>query len=81
MTKAEAAPWHDLILSRLPVARTLFPIAIDIHGDVAIAFYYYQLTARNEAGAETLERGRWMDVYRNTGGGWLLIADSGGATP
>jgi ketosteroid isomerase-like protein len=56
-------------------------MAIDIHGDVAIVFLGYQYIRKNQAGEETFERGRWMDVYRRTDGRWLLIADYGGPTP
>ena len=58
----------------------MFPLAIDIHGDVAIVFFSYRLLLQDKDGEETVEKGRWTDIYRKKGKRWLLIADAGGAT-
>jgi ketosteroid isomerase-like protein len=79
-TKAQGRAWRQhYVTTRTTRARTLIPLSIDIHGDVAIVFYGYQLIMETDAEGETFESGRWMDVYRNTDGRWLLIADYGGA--
>ena len=56
------------------------PMAIDIHGDVAIVFYSFVMDTENPDGSRSTSAGRWTDVFRREGGRWLLIADAGGAT-
>ena len=56
------------------------PMAIDIHGDVAIIFYSFVMDTENPDGSRSTSAGRWTDVFRKEGGRWLLIADAGGAT-
>ncbi len=76
LTKADTRKWNEHIASTSSVVLyTVKPAAIDIHGDVAIAFYNYQLLSADNDGKETLEIGRWADVYKKKDGRWLLIAD------
>ena len=56
----------------------LKPLDILVMGDVAVLHYYYSKRHTVE-GKETVEQGRWTDVWKKEGGKWLLIADSGGA--
>lgn len=80
-TKAEHRPWsvhwqstHKVILY------DMFPLAIDIHGDIAVVFFSYRALSKDKDGKETLKKGRWTDIYKKTGERWLLIADAGGTT-
>jgi ketosteroid isomerase-like protein len=56
------------------------PMAIDIHGDMAIVFYSFLMDTEHPDGSRSTSAGRWTDVFRKEGGRWLLIADAGGAT-
>lgn len=55
------------------------PLAIDIHGDVAIVFYSFNTESEYPDGSRTTASGKWTDIFRKQGGRWLLIADSGGS--
>lgn len=58
----------------------IHPLAIDLHGDVAIVFYSFVADTELPDGSRSTSTGRWTDVFRKEGGRWLLIADAGGAT-
>jgi ketosteroid isomerase-like protein len=78
-TKKERLPWwRRFIEKETVVALQLFPLAIDMHGDIAIVFYTYEQVLEKKDGTELNEKGKWMDVYRKRQGRWQLIADSGG---
>jgi thiosulfate/3-mercaptopyruvate sulfurtransferase len=62
------------------VFHQLVPRAIDVHGDVAIAYYHYAAVTQSEEGAFNTSRGQWTDVFRREGGEWKLLADAGGET-
>ena len=62
------------------IAYDMHPLAIDIHGDVAVVFFSFRALYEDQDGKKTVEYGRWTDIYRKSGGRWLLIADAGGAT-
>jgi ketosteroid isomerase-like protein len=55
------------------------PLAIDIHGDVAIVFYSFNTESEYPDGSRSTATGKWTDIFRKEGGRWLLIADSGGS--
>jgi ketosteroid isomerase-like protein len=57
----------------------LHPLAIDIHGDVAIVFYSFLTETEYPDGTRTTATGKWTDIFRKEGDRWLLIADSGGS--
>jgi ketosteroid isomerase-like protein len=64
------------------VMHTIKPVAIKIHGDVAIVQYYYFMVTK-EAGEEDdddqdLEQGRWTDILKKQGDRWVMIGDHGG---
>lgn len=65
------ASTHKVILHRL------FPLAIDLHGDVGVAFYNYEVLFEDKDGKEIREKGRWTEIHRKTDGKWLLIVDCG----
>ena len=58
----------------------IYPLAIDLHGDVAIVFYSFVADTELPDGSRSTSTGRWTDVFRKEEGRWLLIADAGGAT-
>jgi len=79
-TKEEGRKWTEMeVVASTGSLYSIKPIAIDIHGDVAVVFYSYRTTVKDEDGDTEIETGRWTDIYRKSGGDWLLIADYGGA--
>ena len=75
---SEDARWVSRVWRR--VFYRIHPLAIDLHGDVAIVFYSFVADTELPNGSRSTSTGRWTDVFRKEGGRWLLIADAGGAT-
>lgn len=61
--------------------QNLQPVAIKIHGEIAIVHYYYNQIVQKAGDKEKGVGGRWTDVLKKQGDKWVLIADHGGATP
>ena len=65
-----------------PQSETLFsnltPLAIKIHGDIAIVQYFYADLSKSGDEKEKMESGRWTDIMKKQGAKWVLIADHGG---
>jgi ketosteroid isomerase-like protein len=60
----------------------LKPLAIKMHGNVAIVLYLVTYTTKNKAtGEETTATRRWTDICLKEGGRWTWIADHGGVIP
>ncbi len=56
----------------------LKPLAIKVHGNVAIVLYLATTTSKNKAtGEETTVTQRWTDICLKDGDGWTWIADHG----
>ena len=80
MTKAQSRRFGEVSVDMgRAVVYHIHPLAIDIHGDVAIVFYTYEMILEDADGVMTPETGKWTDVYRRVDGRWLLIADAGGS--
>jgi ketosteroid isomerase-like protein len=54
------------------------PVAINIHGNVAIVQYYYSRVFKDAEGKEKNENGHWTDILMKQGDKWVMIGDSGG---
>jgi ketosteroid isomerase-like protein len=80
-TKADVRKWtaHDFKTNQM-VLRTLKPVGIAIHGDVAFAHYYFTGLQKNAEDEEKTTKGRWTDILKKQGNRWVLIGDSGGST-
>jgi ketosteroid isomerase-like protein len=68
--------------------KTLFyditPVSIQIHDDVAIVNYYFNIQSENMEGKKNWDHGRWTDILQRQGqssGKWVLIGDHGGSAP
>ena len=53
------------------------PVAIKIHGDVAIVQYYWSNVIKETEGKEINQKGRWTDILMKQGDKWVLIGDHG----
>jgi len=62
------------------LVREINPVAIKIHGNVAIAHYYFSFIRRDAEGKESNRSGRWTDILMKQGDKWVLIGDHGGPT-
>ncbi|MEO7598172.1 MAG: nuclear transport factor 2 family protein [Opitutus sp.] len=56
------------------------PVAIKIHGDVAIVHYYFMQITQATGEKEKESSGRWTDILMKQGDKWVLIGDNGGVT-
>jgi ketosteroid isomerase-like protein len=69
----------------IPNSKTLFqaikPLAIKIHGDVAIVHYSFTLISKYKEKDEKNVKGRWTDILMKQGDKWVMIGDHGGAMP
>ncbi len=62
------------------VAHELYPLAIVVHGDVAVAHYMYTSASKdkNEGGKIETTNGRYTDILVRTPDGWKFLAWAGG---
>lgn len=63
------------------VVQQIQPVAIKIHGNMAIVHYYYSRVVKDVEGKERNRSGRWTDILMKQGGKWVLIGDHGGPSP
>jgi hypothetical protein len=57
----------------------LYPLAIQIHGDTAVAHYLYSSAVQEKGRAVETVDGRYTDVLVRTGDGWRFLTWHGGA--
>lgn len=60
------------------VVYQITPVAIQVHGDVALVAYYYTEITTDAEGKTTSRQGRWLDVLMRQGDRWVMIGDHGG---
>ena len=60
------------------VAHELYPMAIVIHGDVAIAHYLYSSAFKSRDGEVEVNNGRYSDILVRTPDGWKFLGWHGG---
>lgn len=60
------------------VIHELYPLAIVVRGDVAVAHYLYSNAYEDKDGKIEMNKGRYSDVLVRTGKGWKFIAWHGG---
>jgi ketosteroid isomerase-like protein len=60
------------------VAHELYPLAIVVRGDVAVAHYLYTSAYKNKDGEVEMNNGRYSDVLVRTGDGWKFLSWHGG---
>jgi ketosteroid isomerase-like protein len=60
------------------LVQDIMPVAIKVHGDMAIVHYYYSRLIKEADGEEENINGRWTDILKKQGDKWVLIGDHGG---
>jgi len=60
------------------VMHELYPLAIVVHDDVAVAHYLYSSAYEDKEGKVKMNKGRYSDVLIRTDDGWKFIAWHGG---
>lgn len=60
------------------VAHELYPLAIVVRGDVAVAHYLYTSAYKNKDGEVEMNNGRYSDVLVRADGGWKFLSWHGG---
>ena len=61
------------------VAHELYPLAIVVHGDVAVAHYLYTSAYKGKDDEVEMSNGRYSDVLVRTEDGWKFLTWHGGA--
>ncbi len=61
-----------------PLEHELYPLAIVVEGDVAVAHYLYTQAYENKGGEIEMNSGRYTDVLVRTDAGWKFLAWHGG---
>ena len=61
------------------VAHELYPLAIIVHRDVALAHYLYTSAYKNKDGEVEMTNGGYSDVLFRTDEGWKFLSWHGGA--
>lgn len=56
----------------------LKPVAIKIHGNIAIVHYYYSGVTKYDNGTEKIVQERWTDILKKQNDKWVMIGDHGG---
>ncbi|NIO33190.1 MAG: DUF4440 domain-containing protein [Gemmatimonadetes bacterium] len=59
----------------------LSPIGIVVHGNTAVAHYFYSTASENRKGERETTHGRYTDVLVLDGGAWRFLAWHGGDDP
>ena len=78
--KASTKMWNRFNESQgTVVAHELYPLAILIHDNVAVAHYLYTSAYKNKEGDVEMNNGRYSDVLVRTGDGWKFLSWHGGA--
>jgi ketosteroid isomerase-like protein len=63
------------------VAHELYPLAIVVEGDIAVAHYLYTSAFENSDNDVEMNNGRYTDILVRTDDGWKFIAWHGGDDP
>lgn len=80
--KASTAMWDRFMDEQGKlVAHELYPLAIIVRGDTAVAHYLYSSAWESKDGELELNNGRYTDVLVRTEDGWRFIAWHGGDDP
>ncbi len=60
------------------VAHELYPLAIVVRGDVAVAHYLFTRASQDKDGVTEISNGRYTDVLVRSSDGWKFLAWHGG---
>jgi ketosteroid isomerase-like protein len=78
-TKASTEMWDRFNDTQgKPVMHELYPLAIVVHDNVAVAHYLYSTAFEDNDGKTEVINGRYSDVLVRTEDGWKFIAWHGG---
>jgi ketosteroid isomerase-like protein len=78
--KASTRMWNRFNESQgKVVAHELYPLAIVVRGDVAVAHYLYTSAYENKDDQVEMTNGRYSDVLIRTDDGWKFLTWHGGA--
>ena len=78
--KASTKMWNRFNESQgKVVAHELYPLAIVVHDDVAVAHYLYTSAYKNKDDEVEMNNGRYSDVLVRTKDGWKFLTWHGGA--
>jgi hypothetical protein len=70
---------HEFITFKVLIYN-IQPVAINIHGNMAIVQFYWSNVIKDAEGKEQNGSGRWTDILMKEGDNWFLIGDHGGSS-
>lgn len=74
--------WGRFFAAFTVVDASLFDTHLETHGDTAVAWGLFTITAQPIEGGDAVEMtGRYMDVSRKINGTWLYVADHASMPP
>lgn len=80
--KASVERWNRYGMENITtLMQELYPIGIVVHGNTAVAHYFYSTATENREGEREMTHGRYTDVLVRDGGTWRFIAWHGGDDP
>lgn len=78
-SKSSTRMWDEFDNSQgKTLEHELYPLAIVVHGDLAVAHYLYTIATENKDDEVKVANGRYTDILVRTGSGWKFIAWHGG---
>lgn len=78
-SKASTRMWDKFNDSQgSTVKHELYPLAIHVHADVAVAHYLYTVAVEDKDDKVEVNNGRYTDVLVRTDAGWKFLAWHGG---
>jgi hypothetical protein len=78
-SKSSTRMWDDFNNSQSKtLEHELYPLAIVVHADVAVAHYFYTIAVEDKDDKVEVKNGRYTDVLIRTEEGWKFIAWHGG---
>ena len=80
--KASFQQWHRYgTENSTTLVQELYPIGIVVHGNTAVAHYFYSIASENIKGERKTVHGRYTDILVKENGMWLFLSWSGGDDP
>ena len=80
--KSSVNKWNRYgIENSTTLIQELYPVGIVVHGNTAVAHYFYSQASENRKGERKTVHGRYTDILVKENGAWRFLAWSGGDNP
>ena len=80
--KSSAKKWHRYVTQNSTrLIQELYPVGIIVHGNTAVAHYFYSQASQNRKGERKTVHGQYTDILVKENGKWRFLAWRGGDNP